>query len=112
MGRSRRRRPPPGASNRIHKDLELECIDVADAHPGDVRIFAQEEAECEDALEVDEELERFDEVRAELVRVTQEELEPVDRQEGHQHEVREGQVECAESRTLDKCEIPNRVLED
>ena len=47
----------------------------------------------------------FDEVRAELVSVTKAELEQVDLDEGHQYEARDGQVEHAESRTFDKCEL-------
>jgi hypothetical protein len=57
------------------------------------------------SLGVDEEPGWFDEVRDELVSVTKAELEQVDRHAGHQHEARNGQVEHAEPRTFDKCEL-------
>ena len=60
--------------NRVLEDLELERIDVADVHLGDVRILAPEEVECEDTLEIVEELGWSDVVRAELVSVTKAEV--------------------------------------
>ncbi len=60
--------------NRVLEYLELERIDAADVHLGDVRILAPEEVECEDTLDIVQELEWSDVLRAELVSVTKAEL--------------------------------------
>ena len=56
--------------NKALEELPHERIDVADVHPGYVRILAPEEVECEDTLEIEEELGWSDEVRAEPVSIT------------------------------------------
>mmetsp|Transcript_76137 Transcript_76137/g.172154 ORF Transcript_76137/g.172154 Transcript_76137/m.172154 type:complete len:203 (+) Transcript_76137:302-910(+) len=88
------------APDRVLEDLELERVDVAHADLGDAGVVGPEEVQRGDAPEVDQEGRRADVVGAELIGVTETELEEVDGHESHQHQSRDRQVQGTDAGRL------------
>eukprot|EP00415_Alexandrium_ostenfeldii_P002446 UN2446 len=90
--------------DRVPEDLELKCVDVADAGLGDVRVLCPEKIQRQKALEVDHERGWANVVGAKLLRVAKAELEQVDCHERHQHQTGDGEVQDSHARALHQFE--------